>query len=196
MTGLDPDARLIEKLLNYLDLLEHWNRAYNLTAVKGQADMITRHLLDSLSILPWIGSHNLLDAGTGAGLPGIPLALARPDLEVTLLDSSGKKIRFLNHVRRAMGLSNVIPVQARLESFSPDVQFERIVSRAFSDLASFAQAARRLAAAPSRILAMKGKYPESELKVLPEWLRVDSIEKLSVPGLQEDRHLVIMSVIA
>jgi len=196
MTGLDPDARLIEKLLNYLDLLEHWNRAYNLTAVKGQADMITRHLLDSLSILPWIGSHNLLDAGTGAGLPGIPLALARPDLEVTLLDSSGKKIRFLNHVRRAMGLSNVIPVQARLESFSPNVKFIRIVSRAFTDLASFAQAARRLAAAPSRILAMKGKYPESELKVLPEWLRVDSIEKLSVPGLQEDRHLVIMSVIA
>ena len=196
ITGRAPDAGLIAALLNYLDLLEHWNRAYNLTAVKSKAEMVSRHLLDSLSVLPFISGTRLLDAGTGAGLPGIPLAIVSPGLEVTLLDSSGKKIRFLEHVRRELGLANIIPVQERLEAFYPEEEFEGIVSRAFADLATFARAARQLASAPARLFAMKGRYPGSEIKDLPEWVRLDSVEKLSVPGLQEDRHLVIMSVIA
>jgi 16S rRNA (guanine527-N7)-methyltransferase len=183
-------------LLSYLALLEHWNKAYNLTAVKKQADMIPRHLLDSLSITPLVSGTRLLDAGTGAGLPGIPLAIARPGLDVTLLDSSGKKIRFLRHVQRQLGLENIHPVQERLESFSSPAPFDGIVSRAFSDLASFALAARSLASAATRLYAMKGRRPENELRALPDWVRVESVEKLTVPGLQEDRHLVIMSVIA
>jgi 16S rRNA (guanine527-N7)-methyltransferase len=191
---LGPGQRGV--LLSYLAVLERWNQAYNLTAVKNPADMISRHLLDSLSIAPFISGKRLLDAGTGAGLPGIPLAIAQPGLEVILLDSSGKKIRFLRHVRRELGLENITPVQDRLESFSSALPFDGIVSRAFSDLASFARAARHLAPAATRLYAMKGRHPESELRALPDWARVDSVEKLAVPGLQEDRHLVIMSVIS
>ena len=196
LTGQAPDPETEAALLSYLALLERWNRTYNLTAVRDPAQMVTRHLLDSLSIAPWVGAGRLLDAGTGAGLPGIPLALARPDLEVTLLDSSGKKVRFLNHVRRELGLENITAVQERLESFSAETRYQAIVCRALTDLTSFARAARHLAVAPSRLLAMKGKRPETELRDLPQWVRIDSIEKLTVPGLQQDRHLVIMSVIA
>jgi 16S rRNA (guanine527-N7)-methyltransferase len=196
LTGQAPDPETEAALLAYLALLERWNRTYNLTAVKDPAQMVIRHLLDSLSIAPWVSAGRLLDAGTGAGFPGIPLALARPGLEVTLLDSSGKKVRFLNHVRRELGLDNITPVQERLESFSDEIRYQAIVSRALTDLVSFARAARHLALAPTRLLAMKGKHPESELRDLPQWVRIDSVEKLTVPGLQEDRHLVIMSVIA
>jgi 16S rRNA (guanine527-N7)-methyltransferase len=138
----------------------------------------------------------LLDAGTGAGLPGVPIAIMDPELEVTLLDSSGKKIRFLNHVRRELVLENVTPVQQRLESFHARDSYDTIISRAFSDLASFARAARHIVGASSRLLAMKGRFPENELRGLPEWIHTESVEKLAVPGLQEERHLVIMSVIA
>lgn len=196
LDGVDLGSAQQSMLLSYLDLLEHWNRAYNLTAVKNPADMVLRHLLDSLSVAPRIKGLRLLDAGTGAGLPGIPLAIAQPGLEVTLLDSSGKKIRFLNHVRRQLGLENIHPVQERLESFSSSEPFDVIISRAFTDLASFARAARHLAAASTRLYAMKGRRSESELRELPDWVRVESVEKLQVPGLQEDRHLVIMSLIA
>lgn len=193
----DLDAGQVSRLLAYLDLLEQWNRAYNLTAVRQRADMVTRHLLDSLAVLPWIPGGRLLDAGSGAGLPGVPLAIARPDLDVTLLDSAGKKIRFLEHVRRELGLRNATPVQARLEDWAPagpnSAPFDAIISRAFASLAAFAAAARHLAGA-ARLLAMKGRYPAAELAELPDWLRVESVERLAVPGLQEERHLVIMSV--
>jgi 16S rRNA (guanine(527)-N(7))-methyltransferase RsmG len=195
LAGVDLGSAQRDMLLSYLALLEHWNKAYNLTAVKNPADMISRHLLDSLSILPLVNGKRLLDAGTGAGLPGIPLAIAQPGLAVTLLDSSGKKVRFLRHVQRQLGLDNIDPVQDRLESFSSELPFDGIVSRAFSDLASFALAARHLAPATTRLYAMKGRFPDSELLALPDWVRVVSVEKLVVPGLQEDRHLVIMSVI-
>ena len=191
--GLNADPVLTQKLLDYLALLGRWNRTYNLTAVRDPAEMITRHLLDSLSVLPWVPGQRLLDAGTGAGLPGVPLALARPDLDVTLLDSSGKKVRFLSHVRRELGLQNAHPVQARLEDYDPSNGFDAIISRALAGLASFAGAVRHLAGT-ARLLAMKGRYPASELDELPDWVSVRAVEKLDVPGLQEDRHLVIMSV--
>lgn len=189
---IEPAAR--DRLLDYLALLERWNRTYNLTAVRDPGDMVTRHVLDSLSVLPWVPAGRLLDAGSGAGLPGVPLAIARPELQVTLLDSAGKKIRFLNQVRRELVLDNITPVQSRLEAYRPDRAFDAIVSRAFSSLADFAAAARHLAG-HARLLAMKGRYPGAELRALPEWLRVDAVEALVVPGLQEERHLVIMSLI-
>lgn len=197
LPAADLDAGQVSRLLAYVDLLERWNRAYNLTAVRDPADMVTRHLLDSLAVLPWIPGGRLLDAGSGAGLPGVPLAIARPDLDVTLLDSAGKKIRFLEHLRRELGLRNATPVQARLEDYAPQdpvsAAFDAIISRAFASLAAFAAAARHLAGA-ARLLAMKGRYPAAELAELPAWLRVESVERLAVPGLQEERHLVIMSV--
>jgi 16S rRNA (guanine527-N7)-methyltransferase len=183
-------------LLGYLGLLQKWNRAYNLTAVTDPAEMVVRHLLDSLSVKPFIGGGRLLDAGTGAGLPGVPLAIARPDLDVTLLDSGGKKIRFLNHVKRALDLHNASPVQARLECYAAKEPFDTIISRAFSSLSGFVQAARGLSSPATRLCAMKGRYPAAEIESLPEGARLLSVEKLSVPGLQEDRHLVIMCVIA
>ena len=193
--GLDLDAGQEEALLSYLDLLRRWNKAYNLTAVRDPGQMITRHLLDSLAIYPWVGKGRLLDAGTGAGLPGVPLAIADPQLKVTLLDSAGKKVRFLSHVRRELGLPNISPVQDRLESYEPAEAFDSLVSRAFADLVSFVDAARHLAGPATRLLAMKGRYPEAELGDLPDDVRVVSAENVRVPGLQEERHLVIMSLI-
>lgn len=186
-------AGQVEQLLAYLDLLARWNRSYNLTAVRDPVEMVTRHILDSLTVLPWVPGGRLLDAGTGAGLPGIPLAIARPELQVTLLDSAGKKIRFLNHVCRELRLGNAVPLQARLERYAAETPFDAIVSRAFASLAAFAGAARHLAGA-APLLAMKGRYPEQELAALPGWVRLESVEALAVPGLQEQRHLVIMSV--
>jgi len=195
LEGLDLDEGQEAALLRYLDLLQRWNKTYNLTAVRDPGQMIARHVLDSLAIFPWVGKGRLLDAGTGAGLPGVPLAIADPELEVTLLDSAGKKIRFLNHVRRELGLPNIMPVQARLESYEPDAAFDSLISRAFADLVSFVDAARHLAGPETRLLAMKGRCPDVELGELPDDVRVNSVEEVTVPGLQEDRHLVIMSII-
>jgi len=193
LTGEESDPARVDKLLSYLDLLIQWNEAYNLTAVRDPSEMVSRHLLDSLSVMPWVRSGHLLDAGAGAGLPGIPLAIMRPGITVTLLDSTGKKIRFLRHVMRQLELVNVRAVQARLESWQTNEMPTCIISRAFSSLSTFVSASRHLAGPDTRFLAMKGKIPDDELEGLPAWLRVDSVEKLVVPGLQEDRHLVIMS---
>lgn len=192
--GEEPVSAQVDQLLAYLELLVQWNASYNLTAVRDPLEMISRHLLDSLSVLPWVHGEHLLDAGTGAGLPGIPLAIVRPELFVTLLDSTGKKIRFLRHVKRQLKLENIRPVQARLESWQVEEMPSCIISRAFSNLAVFVETSRHLAARDTLLLAMKGKYPATELADLPDWTEVRSVEKLQVPGLQEDRHLVIMSV--
>lgn len=189
----DLDDQQVAALLRYVDLLTHWNRSYNLTAVRDPAAMVTHHLLDSLAVLPWLRGRRLLDSGSGAGLPGVPLAVARPRMAVTLLDSVGKKVRFLNQVCRELGLANAEPVRGRLESYQPGSPFDAIISRAFASLAAFAAAARHLAGA-APLLAMKGRYPERELRELPDWVRVHSVEELRVPGLQAERHLVIMSV--
>ena len=194
LLGKEADPARVRQLLSYLELLVQWNASYNLTAVRDPLEMISRHLLDSLSVLPWVGGEHLLDAGSGAGLPGIPLAVMQPELSVTLLDSTGKKIRFLRHVKRRLKLENIQPVQARLESWQAEEMPTCIISRAFSKLTVFVEASRHLAARDTMLLAMKGKYPEAELEALPDWVRVHTVEKLHVPGLQEDRHLVIMSV--
>jgi 16S rRNA (guanine527-N7)-methyltransferase len=189
--GDDPDR--VSQLADYLDELQRWNRAYNLTSIDDPVQMAIRHVLDSLSIAPWVHGR-VLDAGTGAGLPGIPLAIMDPELDVTLLDSTAKKIRFLSHVARALHLQNVEPVHARLEEFRSLAPFDVIVSRAFSSLAEFTGFTRHLLGPRSRLLAMKGRRPDEEIDALPDWILVEAVEKLPVPGLHEDRHLVIMSL--
>ncbi len=196
LLGEEPAAGVCDSLLQYLDLLAHWNQAFSLSGVRDPNEMVARHVLDSLAVAPWLDTESLLDAGTGAGLPGVPLAILCPRLEVTLLDSAGKKIRFLRHVRRELGLANIHPLQSRLESYSPAEYTPCIISRAFSGLGRYAAAARHLLGPDSRLMAMKGRCPAEEIARLPGWIRVDRVEKLCVPGLHEQRHLVMMSLTA
>ena len=183
-----------DRMLAYLQLLQRWNAAYNLTAIRDPLEMVTRHLLDSLAILPWVTAGPVLDAGTGAGLPGIPLAILCPELQFTLLDSAGKKVRFLRQVKRELELGNIQPLQARLETHLPPQPYGIIISRAFASLQDFAAASRQLMSENTQLLAMKGRDPEDECKDLPDWIKVDSVQQLVVPGLQQQRHLVMMSL--
>jgi 16S rRNA (guanine527-N7)-methyltransferase len=181
-----------EQLLAYLALLQKWNKAYNLTAVRDPDEMVSRHLLDSLSILPFVQGHNWLDVGSGGGMPGIILTIMRPQIRFTLLDSNGKKTRFLTQVKLELGLANVKVTQARVEAFQTEAAFDGIVSRAFSSLADFTQMTRHLSHAQTRWLAMKGQYPDKELAALPVDFEVEQSTRLSVPGCQGSRHLLIL----
>ncbi|MDR3419275.1 MAG: 16S rRNA (guanine(527)-N(7))-methyltransferase RsmG [Nevskia sp.] len=183
-------APLSVPLLAYLEELQKWNAAYNLTAVRDPAEMVTRHLLDSLVIAPYVRSP-LLDAGSGAGLPGIPLAIAIPELQVTVLDSNGKKARFLRHAVRALGLGNVEVAEARAEDYRPQRPFAAVTSRAFASLADFVRLTDHLVALNGDWLAMKGKLDDQELQHLPAGVGIVDIKTLKVPGLDEQRHLVI-----
>ena len=175
---------------HYLSLLCKWNQAYNLTAVRDQEAMITRHIFDSLALLPWIKGARMIDVGSGPGLPGIPLALARPDLHVVLLDSNGKKTRFLNEVKRRLALNHVEVVQSRVENYHPAHDFDTVTSRAFSELQQFIHWTRHLIAADGVWLAMKGRYPEQELAAIDNPYRV---EPYAVPGLEGERCCVIIN---
>lgn len=179
-------------MLAFAGELRRWSRTYNLTAVRDLDGIVTRHLFDSLAVLPYIHGASLLDVGTGAGLPGIPLAILRPDLDVTLLDAVGKKVRFLEHVRRTLPLDNIEPVHARVEDWQPGRHFDTVTWRAVGALAGTAEAVRHLLAPGARLLAMKGRRPDDELEALPDWLRVAGVHALGVPDLHETRHLVMM----
>jgi 16S rRNA (guanine527-N7)-methyltransferase len=188
--GLAPTAGQLDQLLAYLALLLKWNRAYNLTAVRDPQQMVTRHLLDSLVIAPHLPAGSVIDVGTGAGLPGVPLAIIHPAREFSLLDSNGKKTRFLFQVKTALGLDNMLVHHARVESFRPPAPFDTVLSRAFSSLADMVSGCGHLLAPNGRILAMKGAYPMAELADLaPSWGLV-AAHSLAVPGLDEQRHLV------
>ncbi len=187
--GLDADRR--ERLLDYLALLRHWNRAYNLTAVRDPARMVARQLLDSLSVLPLVAGPRVLDLGTGAGLPGVPLAVARPDWEITLLDSNLKKTRFLRQVRLELGLENLEVVQARAEAWRPAEPFRTLTSRAFAPLPRMVAASRHLLAPGGHWVAMKGRVPRDELAALPEGLAAEVVP-LSVPGETGERCAVVV----
>ena len=174
----------------YLALLERWNRAYNLTAVREPEAMVIRHLLDSLSILPWLEGPRVLDVGSGAGLPGIPLAIVRTDCEFYLLDSNGKRTRFLTQVTAELRLPNVSVVRSRVEDYRPVTLFNSVVSRAFATLAELVADAGRLCAPMGRLLAMKGVFPDDELARLPSAYQVVGVYPLRVPHLDAERHLV------
>lgn len=192
LAQLGLPAGLAAPLLAYLDELVRWNAAYNLTAVRDPQQMVTRHLLDSLAVLPYVRGR-LLDVGAGAGLPGLVLALARPELEARLIDSNGKKARFMRHAVRQLGLRNVEVLEGRVEAL-PDSPHDVIVSRAFAALGDFCRLTRHLLAPGGQWLAMKGKLETQELAGLPADITIRETHRLTVPGLQEDRHLVIATL--
>jgi len=190
--GLDIAAERRELMLRYLALLAHWNRVFNLTAVRDERQMVTRHLLDSLAVAPHVCGERLLDAGSGAGLPGIPLAILFPGREFFLLDSSGKKTRFLFQVKTALGLDNMSVQRARAETFVAGKPFDAVLSRAFAPLGDMLAACRHLLAPGGCFLAMKGAYPGDELQALADRSLTAAVHPLRVPGLDEQRHLVVL----
>ena len=187
-----PDAAQ-EKFARHLELIAKWNRVHNLTAVRETDQMVVLHLLDSLSVLPHLAqAKSVLDVGTGPGLPGVPVAIARPDLAVTLLDSSHKKCTFLRQVKTELALDNVDIVCERVEGWKPAQRFDAVISRAFSELADFVAQAQHLVAPGGVMLAMKGVYPFEEIARVPATHRVARVLELKVPTLDAKRHLVFV----
>lgn len=190
--GLTLPAAGETRLLAYLALLDKWNRVYNLTAVRDTERMVSHHLLDSLAAVPYFQGAAVLDVGSGGGLPGIPLAIARPELQVTLIDSIAKKTAFLLQAKAELGLENVKVVTGRVEDFRPDERFDVITSRAFSDLKEFVTLTRHLLKPAGRWLGMKGLMPHEEIASLPDWVKVSANHVLAVPGLDASRHLIVL----
>ena len=189
--ALSNDQQVL--LLDYVELLSKWNRAYNLTAVRDPGQIVCRHLLDSLAIAPLCPGTSLLDVGTGAGLPGIPLAILFPERDFHLLDSNGKKTRFLFQVKTALGLDNISIHQNRVESFEATGLYDVVLSRAFASLLDMVVSCRHLLASNGQFLALKGSYPEKELLAVSDLCEVQSVIPITVPGLDEQRHLVVLT---
>ena len=188
--GCEPDSNQLEQLQAYLQLLQRWNRVYNLTAVRDPGQMLPVHLWDSLSVVTHVQVSHCLDVGSGAGLPGIPLAIMQPEHQFTLLDTNGKKTRFIQQTVLELGLANVEVVHARVEQWQPMQQFPAIISRAFASLADFVNVTAAHLQADGILYAMKGRYPEAEVSELPAGWCVARTHKLNVPGLNAERHLL------
>ena len=180
------------KLLRLLDELSRWNKAHNLTAITQREEMITHHLLDSLSIHSALHGETVADVGTGAGFPGLPLAVVNPQRRFTLIDSNNKKVRFVAHAARTLGLSNVAAVHARAEAPWPGKSFDSVVARAFAALPELLAKVRPLCGPDTHVLAMKGRRPDDELAAVPAAWRVIEVRPLTVPHLNEARHVVIL----
>lgn len=186
----DGDAA---KMLAYLELLREWNRTYNLTAVTDPAEQVTHHLLDSLSVLKWLTGQYIADIGTGAGLPGIPLAIADPARHYTLVEATAKKTRFLRHVVRSLALENIEIVTSRAEDYRPTTPFDTVVARALATIPKIVAWGGDLVAAEGILLAMKGRDPVTETRDLVSPWGVKDIHRLTVPGLAAERHLVVLT---
>jgi len=191
--GVALDARMASRLLRLLEELERWNRAFNLTGIGTQAAMVATHLLDSLAAASDLAGLRIADLGTGAGFPGLPLAIARPERQFTLIDGTAKKIRFVTHAVRTLGLSNVEAVHARAESMRPAEPFDTVIARAVAPLPKLAALARPLSRPGTRLLALKGKRPTAELAALPSDWELLGVRELSVPGLDAERCLVTLN---
>lgn len=190
--GLTLPAEVRPRLLDYLALMQKWNKTYNLTAVREPSRMVSHHVLDSLAVAPHFDVRTILDVGSGAGLPGIPLAIALPQVAVTLLESNHKKAAFLQQAKTELKLDNVTVACERVEKWQPGDTFEIVTSRAFSDLAEFVALAGRHATPRGRLAAMKGIYPHEEITQLPAGWRLDKSIELTVPGLRGERHLLLI----
>ena len=177
-----------ELLLTYVALLVKWNKAFNLTAIRDPKQMIIRHLLDSLSVSAYLEGDNIVDVGTGPGIPGIPLAIIFPKRRFTLIDSNGKKVRFMEQAKQSLKLDNIFPLQQRVESFKPEAEFDSVISRAFTSLEQMVEMTSSLVKDGGLMQAMKGVKPES-IQLLAPW-QIDKIIKLQVPELEEQRHLI------
>lgn len=180
------------RLRQLLEELAHWNRRFNLTGIADLDGMVSHHVLDSLAVHRYLHGDAIADVGTGAGFPGLPLALANPERRFTLIDSNGKKIRFVSHAVRTLDLVNVEPLQARVETLRPERPFDTVLARAFAPLPQLLQGVAPLCAAETRVLAMKGKWPQAELDALPPAWRVADSHTLTVPGLAEARCLIVL----
>lgn len=193
LTELDISASAVqqEQLLAYLGLMQKWNKAYNLTAVRDPQQMLIRHLLDSLAVSPYIAEGDLIDVGSGGGLPGIPLAILSPEQPITTLDSNSKKTRFQNQVRIELGLNNLEVIHGRVEELQ-DRRFSQVISRAFASITDMVTLSQALLAEKGVFLAMKGRYPDAELAELPPQYRLQQSYELRVPGLDEERHLLVL----
>ncbi|MEA9390066.1 16S rRNA (guanine(527)-N(7))-methyltransferase RsmG [Acerihabitans sp. TG2] len=191
--GITLTDRQKQQLVLYVDLLNKWNKTYNLTSVREPAQMLVRHIMDSIVVEPHLRGLNFIDVGTGAGLPGIPLAIVRPDSHFTLLDSLGKRIRFLRQAQQELGLSNIEPIQARVEDYLPRVPFDGVISRAFASINDMLSWCHHLpASGEGRFYALKGTVPEEELASLPAQYQIESVVTLTVPQLRGERHLVVI----
>jgi len=193
-TDLDVSDKQREQLLGYVGLLNKWNKAYNLTSVRDPADMLVKHILDSIVVSPYLDGERFIDVGTGPGLPGIPLAIMNPEKEFVLLDSLGKRIRFIKQVLHELGIVNVVAVQSRVEEFDPEGGFDAVLSRAFASMSDMVEWCQHLPRANSGVFfALKGQLPQEEISLLPEWCSVTDVKALKVPELEGERHLVILS---
>ena len=190
--GLDA-SKLAPPLLAYLALLDRWNRTYNLTAIRDPREMVTRHLLDSLAMHSFVGDETLADLGTGPGLPGIPLAIAKPQLRVTLVESNGKKARFLREAVRTLGLTNARVAESRAEALDEPAAYDALTARALDVLAGIIEVGGHLLKPGGRLLAMKGMRPDEEIAALPAGWTASEVHTLAVPGLVGERHLVIVT---
>jgi 16S rRNA (guanine527-N7)-methyltransferase len=180
------------RLRQLLEELARWNQKFNLTGLTDLESMISHHVLDSLAVHRYLQGAAIADVGTGAGFPGLPLALVNPERRFTLIDSNGKKIRFVSHAVRTLGLMNVEPLQARVETLRPERPFDTVLARAFAPLPQLLAAVRPLCGSETRVLAMKGKWPQAELDSLPSGWRVAESHTLTVPGLAEARCLIVL----
>ncbi|MFH1044240.1 MAG: 16S rRNA (guanine(527)-N(7))-methyltransferase RsmG [Pseudomonadota bacterium] len=190
--GLTLELDIQQRLLDYIALIEKWNRVYNLTAIREPERMVSHHLLDSLAVAPHLRGKRLLDVGSGAGLPGIPLALFSPDTHVTLLDSNHKKAAFLNQAVMELKLKNAAVCNERVESWQTQNRFDVIISRAFSDMGEFVRITRHLLAPGGMFAAMKGLHPYEEIERLAPGFKVQQVLPLAIPGLDGARHLVLI----
>lgn len=188
--GCQMKADQREKLQQFVDMLLRWNKVYNLTAIRDEGQVVPLHILDSLSVAPYIIGQNCLDVGSGGGLPGIPLAIYQPEREFTLLDTVGKKTRFLQQVVIELGLQNVTVVNTRVENWSPETKFDAIISRAFASVHDFVTLTAQHLQENGRLYAMKGRYPAEELMQLPQGFHAVSEQKLEIPQLDAERFLI------
>lgn len=193
-TDLEVNENQRQQLVGYVEMLNKWNKAYNLTSVRDPMEMLVKHILDSIIVSTYLHGKRFIDVGTGPGLPGVPLAIMNPDCDFVLLDSLGKRIRFIKQATHELGIKNVMPIQSRVEEYQPEDKFDGVLSRAFASMTDMVEWCHHLPKDNTGVfMALKGQLSENEIEQLPEWCTVTDVKALQVPELEGERHLVILS---